>query len=104
GMKPSAGESFSRCLLVLEVPLHHDVAAEHDLADGFAVARHLAHRFRVKDGDGFLERVRNTLPSLELGALIAGEVVPTGLFGADRGRTVGLRQPVDMSEFDTDAF
>jgi len=40
GVEPAAGEYFLRRLGVLEIPLHHDVAAHEDLADGLAVARH----------------------------------------------------------------
>jgi hypothetical protein len=40
GVEPAAGEYFLRRLGVLEIPLHHDVAADEDLADGLAVARH----------------------------------------------------------------
>src|SRR6185436_169470 len=38
GVEPAAGECLVACGFVLEVPLHHYIAAEHDLADGFPVA------------------------------------------------------------------
>src|SRR5579872_2943309 len=70
GVKPSAGKGLTRGLFVLEIALHHDVAAEHDLADGLAVARHLTHGGWIEDGHRFLERVGDTLPTLELRALV----------------------------------
>ena len=39
GVEPAAGERLLRRLRVLQVALHGDVAAEHDLAHGLAVAR-----------------------------------------------------------------
>jgi hypothetical protein len=41
GVEPAALEGIARGRRVLQVALHHDVAAEHDLADRLAVGRHL---------------------------------------------------------------
>ena len=46
---------------VLQVPLHHDVATEHDLAHRLSVGRHLAHRLRVEHRHPFLQRVAHAL-------------------------------------------
>ncbi|MGY3467361.1 hypothetical protein ACVW0I_004232 [Bradyrhizobium sp. LM6.11] len=104
GVKPAAFEGVPGRLLVLEVALHHDVAAEHDLADGLAIARHLPHGLRIDDGDAFLERVGHALPPLQAGALGGGEFIPAGLLGADRGGAVDLCQAVDMRQLDSDVF
>ncbi len=69
GVKPAACKCFWGGFLVLQIAFHDDVAAEHDLADGLAAARHCAHGVRIKHGDGFLKRIGHALPALELRAL-----------------------------------
>src|SRR5258705_13594200 len=66
GMKPAAGKGLPGGLFVLEIALHHDIAAEHHLAGGLAIARHGPHGFGIEHRDGFFERVRHTLPALHL--------------------------------------
>ena len=101
--QPPAKASLRR-LLVLQIALHHDIAAEHDLADGLAVARHLFHGLGIDHGDGFLERVGHALPPLELRALGRRQIVPARLLGADGGGAVDFGQAVDMGQPDADAF
>ena len=60
--------------------------------------------FGIDDGDGFLERIGHALTALEIGALVGSEIVPAGLLGAKRGRTIDLGQAVDMHELDPDAL
>src|SRR5260370_25027400 len=95
GMKPAAGKGLFGGLFVLEITLHHDIAAEHHLADRLAVARHLAHGFGIEYRDGFLQRVGHALPALALRALIGGKVVPTPLFPASPGKALELRPAAD---------
>ena len=102
GVKPAAGKGLLRRLLVLQIALHHDIAAKHDLADGLAIARHLAHGFGIDHGDAFLQRVGHTLPSLQLRTLIGWQIVPARLLGADRRRAIDLGQPVNMRQLDAD--
>src|SRR3546814_13719728 len=47
GVKPAAAEGFLGRRRVLEIALHHGVAAQHELAHGRAVARHRDHRAGV---------------------------------------------------------
>ncbi len=102
GVEPAAGKRLAGGLLVLEIPLHDDVAAEHDLADGFAIARHFLHGLRVEHRDRLLQRIRHALPSLQLGALLGRQVVPARLLGADRGGTIDFSQAVNVGELDAD--
>ena len=104
GMKPAAGKGLFGGLFVLEITLHHDIAAEHHLAGGLAVARHLAHGFGVEHRDSFLQRVGHALPALALRALIGGQIIPTRLFRADRGGAIDFGQAIDMRQLDPDAF
>ena len=64
-MKPAAGKGFIGGLFVLEIAFHHDIAAEHHLTDGLAVARHRLHGLGIEHGDGFLQRVGHALTPLE---------------------------------------
>ena len=50
---------------VLQVALHHDVAAEHDLAHGLAVGRHRLHRLGVEHRHAFLQRVAHALAAVQ---------------------------------------
>ena len=64
GVKITALERLCCCRRVFKVTLHHDIAAEHDFTDGFAIARHRLHGFRV-DHDEFLQhRVTHALARL----------------------------------------
>ena len=103
-MKPTAFERLAGRLLVLQIALHYDVAAEHDLTDGFAVAWHRIHCGRIEHRHIFFERIGYTLTSLELRAFVGGQVVPTRLLRANRSGAVHFGQPVDMSNLDPDAF
>src|SRR6202011_2901940 len=103
GVKPAAGEGFLGRLLVLEGTLHHDIAAEHYLADGLAVARHLAHGFGIAHRDVFLPRVGHTLAALYLRALMGGQLVPARLLGTHGCGTIDFSQAIDMRQFDSDA-
>ena len=48
GVKPALREGLLGRCGVLEVALHHDVPADHDLAQRAAVCRHLRHSGRVQ--------------------------------------------------------
>src|SRR5690348_1142668 len=104
GVKPAAGKRFLSCFLIFEIALHDDIPPEHHLPDGLAIARHLAHRFRIDHRDGFLQRVGHALPSFQLGTLIGRQTIPAGLLCAYRRRAINLGQAVYMRELDPDAF
>ena len=89
---------------VLEVALHHRVAAEHDLAQSYAVRRHRVHRLRVGHLHAVHGRVADTLPGHEGGALAQRQALPVGLGHADRGRPVGLGQAVEVGDAEAHAL
>ena len=103
-MKPAADKRFLGGFFVLQVPLHHDVAAEHNLADGLTVTRHFVHRFGIDHSHGFLKRVGHALPAFQLGTLLGRQLVPARLLRANRCWTINFSQPIDMGELDSDAF
>src|ERR1700751_5011275 len=43
GVQPTAGDRGARGFGVLEIAVHHVIAADHDLADALHVARNVAH-------------------------------------------------------------
>ena len=49
GVEPAAPECLGGRLRILQIALHHRVAAEHQLADGLAIRRHRRHGFRIGD-------------------------------------------------------
>ena len=104
GVEPAAAEGLGRGLGVLQVALHHDVAAEEDLAHRLAVGRHGLQRLGVEHGDGFLHRVRDTLACVQAGALADRQVRPLFLLRADRRRAVDLGQAVDVGDVEADAL
>ena len=63
-MEPAAREGLGGGGRVLEIALHHDVAAEHDLAEGLAVGRHGLHGLGVDHVEGFEHRIAHALPGL----------------------------------------
>ncbi len=95
-MKPAARKGFRRRLLVLEISLHHHIAAEHDLAHGLAVARHFFHRLRVAHGKSFQHGIGHALPRLHLRALLRVELVPFVVPGVYHGGPVGFGEPINM--------
>ena len=97
-MEPAAREGLVRGRGVLQVALHDDVAAEHDLPHGLAVGRGLHHRLGVHDGHALLQRVAHALPAVQAGLL--GEVLrrPGLALHRHRGRAVDLGQPVGVRD------
>ena len=79
GVEPAAGEGLLGGLLVLQVALHHQVAAEHDLAHGLAVGGHRLHGHRVEHGDRLLHVVAHALAAVALGAAVDRRAFPLGV-------------------------
>ena len=97
-VEPAAGKGFLGGLGVLQVALHGDVAAEHDLAHGFAVHRHGLHGLGVQHAGVALQVVAHALARVEHRALADVQRVPGGVLGAHGGRTVNLGQAVDVGQ------
>jgi len=101
-MVPTAGERLLGRLRILEVALHHQVAAEHDLAHRFVVPGHRFHGGRFKDGDRLLRMVANALPAVQVDLLRQRQLRPMTMLGAHRCRSIGLGQTIHVREVDAD--
>ena len=62
------------------------------------------HGFGIHHRHRFLQWVGHALPSLQLCALVGGQIVPARLLRADRGGAIGFRQPIDVRQLDADTF
>src|SRR3984885_12568421 len=95
-MQPTAGGSTVGGGRVLQVTVHDDVAAEHDLADGLPVGRHRLQGVRVSHGHRFLHWAGDALTRFQPCAFSQRQRAPFFLRGAYRRGTVGFCQPVYM--------
>ncbi len=64
-MEPAALEGLRGGGGILQVALHHHIAAEHDLAQGGAVRGNGLHRVRIEDVERFEHRIAHALARLE---------------------------------------
>ena len=101
---PVSDERLCRCSLVFEIPLHHRIAAYHDLADRCAIAWNRNHGLGISDRNRLDHRIGNTLPRHPGKALVVRQRVPFRLEDA-RGRgPVGFGGPVKMSNPKAEGF
>ncbi len=103
-MKPAAGEGLARGGRILQIALHHHIAADHDLAHGLRVLRYRLHGHGVGDHQVLKHVVGHALARLLLRARLVGQVVPFVVPGAHHGRSVGFRETVDMGDLETVRF
>src|SRR4051812_11557902 len=83
GMEPALCKRLRRGAWILQISLHHDVAAKHDFTHGVAVTGHWLHGLRIEHGHAFLHFVAHALPRVELGTFGWGQSFPFGMFRAD---------------------
>ena len=76
GMKPAAREGLVGRGFVLQIALHHDIAAEHHLAHRLAVGGHAFHRLRVDDVERLERVIAHALARFQLRLRRAVERVP----------------------------
>ncbi|KAG1168156.1 hypothetical protein G6F35_017527 [Rhizopus arrhizus] len=69
-MEPAAREGLLGGAFVLQVALHADIAAEHDLAHGLFISGHFFHRVGVAYRDARLQVVAHALARGEQGAAL----------------------------------
>ncbi|MNZ32539.1 hypothetical protein D3C78_498700 [compost metagenome] len=99
-MEPAAGEGFLGGAGVLQVALHHRVAAHEDLAEGLAVARHRLEGLRIADHHPFQGRVAHALAGLDACPLVERQGVPLLVPGAHGDRAVDFGEAVDVGDLD----
>src|ERR1035437_114961 len=98
------GESLLRGGGVLQVALHRDVAAEHDLADSLPIWWHPLHRVRVEDRHRLLRRTGNALARVQPSALGQRQGRPFLVFRAHRRRAIGFGQAIHVGDVEADAL
>src|SRR5690606_4943418 len=97
-VEPAAGKGLLCGLGILQVALHGDVAAEHDLAHGLPIGRHRLHGQGVHHRDIALQVVAHALARIQAGAFPHIQVLPVVVLDGHRGRTIDLGQAVDVRE------
>ena len=100
-MEPSAGKRLAGGGLVLQIALHHDVAAKDHLAHGGGITRHLQAGLRIDHGAGLLHLIAHALAGVEIGLLADRQRLPFLVLGAGRRRPVDLGQPIHMGHIET---
>ena len=91
-------------LRILEVALHRDIAAEHDLAHRLAVPRHGLHRFRVEYRHALLAGVANALPPVAFGARADVERIPLRMLRTHGRRPVRFGEAIDVRDVEAQPF
>ena len=99
-MKPAAGKRIAGGGFVLQIALHHDVAAKDHLTHGGGIARHLQPCLRINDGAGLLHLIAHALAGIEVGLFADRERLPFIVLGTGRRRPVDLGQPVHMGHIE----
>mmetsp|Transcript_50845 Transcript_50845/g.146739 ORF Transcript_50845/g.146739 Transcript_50845/m.146739 type:complete len:411 (+) Transcript_50845:639-1871(+) len=88
---------------VLQVALHHNVAPHHHLANRLAISRYRLPRLGVDDIDELEGDSANALPGFDDGLLLDGQRVPLLVLPlAQQGRSIDLRQPIDVDNVDSE--
>ena len=82
--------------LVLVIALHHRVAAQHDLALGFAVARDKLACLGVHHRRALMHREGHALAALQVGKRVEFEIVPFLAPNTLGDMAIGFGQAVDM--------
>src|SRR5579862_1433836 len=96
-VKPAPAERSVGGRLVGEVAAHHVVAPHQHLAHRLAILGDIAHLL-IDNPNQVGSRIPLALPGEELGSLCDGQLMPRLLSRADRDRTVGLGQAVDVDD------
>ena len=102
GVVPAAAEGVCGCVRVLEVTLHHEVAAEHDLAHGFTVPGHRLHGIGVHHRDAFLSVVAHALAPVQCDLFCQRQVAPLVVLGAHGCRPIGFGEPIYVGDVEAD--
>ncbi len=96
GMEPAAGKCLGGGPRIVQVALHGDVAAEHDLAQGLPVVRHRLQGQGIEHLHVLLQQTGHALAAVALCTLIGRQRLPFRSRRAQRRRAIHLGQAVDM--------
>ncbi len=99
-MEPAAGEGLVGRGLVLEIALHHHVAAKHHLAHRLAVGGHAQHRLGVHHVERFERVIAHALARLQSGLRRRVERGPLLLPVVDDSGAVDLGEPVEVGHLE----
>ena len=99
-MKPASGKGLIGRRRVLQIALHHGVAAQHQLAHRLAVARHFDERLRIKHRRLLQGDVANPLARHTGGPLLQVQIAPGILRRAVGRRAVAFRQAVGVDHLE----
>ena len=98
--EPTVFKGFRGRFRLLQIALHHDIAAERDLALRLAIPGHRLGGFGVQDQHIFLQFVSHALAGFQRRPLGQRQIIPTRLFGTDDRRAVDLGQSVGVGHLD----
>ncbi len=99
-MEPAALEGIGRGARILQIALHHHVAAEHHLPHGLPVGRNPHHRFGIHHREVLQRMVAHPLPRLAGGAVWRWQGVPHHLPVIDDGGAIGFGQAIEMRDIE----
>src|SRR5690606_40675795 len=78
-VEPTAAQGLLGSLRVLQIPLHGDIAAEHDLAHGLAIGRDGFHGLRVQNLYAPLQVITRPLTGIALRTVLDIQLAPGGM-------------------------
>ena len=96
-MKPATRESLARRRLVFQITLHHDIAAEHHLAQH--ARGYLFHGLRIEHRQCLQPMIGHALARLLGGAAGRIQRVPFLMPFIDHGGAIDFGQAIDMHHF-----
>ena len=99
-MEPATTEGLGGGLGVLQIALHHRVAAHEDLAQGRAVLRHRLQGLWIGHHQPIQGRITHTLAGFDPSPLLQRLFIPLLVPGADGDRAVDLGQAISVGDAD----
>ena len=100
GVEPATPEGLFGGFGVLQIALHHRIAAQENLTDGFAVFGHWLHGVRVADHRACQSVITNALTGLFPGTIMQWQRIPLGFPGTNGYRAIDFGQTVNVSHLD----
>ncbi len=104
GMEPPPGEGLARRLRVLEIALHHRIAAQHELAKASAIGGDGGEGFGIAHARLGQHGMRHALAGEEGGLFLERQGIAPLLPGIDHGGAVGLGQAIEVMDGEAERF